>query len=210
MKTRNEFHIGRFSKHLKQARLKKQLTQKELAERIGVTERTIINWEKGRITPKGDIPVPKGVGVLICICNTLECDIDYLLGRIDTLRHETTDICNETGLSEKAAEKLIGWGASLKGKGETLKNPYIGLLNDIIPKLPMSVALDYSSLKSLDGRETRTLNFPTPQDFDDYKKWAEQYPEVVDMKPNQARRFFITEIGKAIELILREVYSDET
>jgi DNA-binding XRE family transcriptional regulator len=36
---------------LKELRLKAELTQKALAERVGVSERTIIHWEMGDVLP---------------------------------------------------------------------------------------------------------------------------------------------------------------
>lgn len=34
------------------ARVNARMTQEEVAEKIGVTKQTIINWEKGRVIPK--------------------------------------------------------------------------------------------------------------------------------------------------------------
>lgn len=40
--------------NLKELRVKKGLTQAELAEKVGVSENTIQNWENGKTVPKGD------------------------------------------------------------------------------------------------------------------------------------------------------------
>ena len=39
---------------LKELRIKMGLTQSELAEKVGVSENTIQNWENGKTMPKGD------------------------------------------------------------------------------------------------------------------------------------------------------------
>lgn len=58
-------------KHLKLARVKKNLTSKELAKLIGVSVDTIWAWESGARPPALD--------ALISIINVLEISPDYLL-----------------------------------------------------------------------------------------------------------------------------------
>lgn len=41
----------KFSDRLREARTQKGLTQAEIAEKLGITRTTIINWEKGVTTP---------------------------------------------------------------------------------------------------------------------------------------------------------------
>ena len=59
---------------------------------------TIQSWEQGKSVPTAD--------VLANICDLLECDADYLLGRIDQRTHDITDAHRYTGLSSKALEQL--------------------------------------------------------------------------------------------------------
>ena len=49
------------------------LTQRALAERIGVKNYTVANWEQNRTEPS--------VKDLIDLANFFECSVDYLLGR---------------------------------------------------------------------------------------------------------------------------------
>lgn len=49
------------------------LTQRELAEKIGVKNYTIANWEQNRTEPS--------VKDLIDLANYFECSVDYLIGR---------------------------------------------------------------------------------------------------------------------------------
>ena len=57
---------------------------------------TIKNYEN----PNKEIS-PK-LSIVYNLCDILECDIDYLLGKIDVPRHETADIMSVTGLTDDA------------------------------------------------------------------------------------------------------------
>lgn len=59
--------------NLKIARMKKKITQEELAEMISCTRNTIVAYEAGRIKPS--------LNKLCLIANILEVTTDYLLGR---------------------------------------------------------------------------------------------------------------------------------
>lgn len=65
-----------FSERLKQLRKSRNITQKELAQELNVTERNYQFWEAGKTKPQLD--------AIIAICNALDCSADYLLGRTDT------------------------------------------------------------------------------------------------------------------------------
>ena len=59
---------------------------------------TIQKWEQGKSTPTAE--------ALANICELLDCDADYLLGRIDQRTHDITDAHRYTGLSPAALEQL--------------------------------------------------------------------------------------------------------
>ncbi len=59
---------------------------------------TIQSWEQGKSTPTAE--------ALANICELLDCDADYLLGRIDQRTHDITDAHRYTGLSPVALEQL--------------------------------------------------------------------------------------------------------
>ena len=52
-------------------RMKKHLTQQELADRLGVTNKAVSNWERGRAIPD--------VGLFDSICKELDLTINELL-----------------------------------------------------------------------------------------------------------------------------------
>jgi transcriptional regulator with XRE-family HTH domain len=65
-----------FSERLRSLRNSKGLSQKNIAEKIGITEAGYQNYEVGRRLPTFE--------KLLAICNALDCSADYLLGRTDT------------------------------------------------------------------------------------------------------------------------------
>lgn len=88
---------------IKQRRKQLGLTQTELAKRLNpgidnVAHTQVAKWEK-----QGTLEVDS----LIRLCNALDCDMDYLLGGIDTPRRATYDVVQETGLSSDAVDSII-------------------------------------------------------------------------------------------------------
>lgn len=65
-----------FGKRLKQIRKEHNLTQKQLADLIGGTERSIQNYEAGDRKPTFD--------VILAILDKVNVDANYLLGRVDS------------------------------------------------------------------------------------------------------------------------------
>ncbi|MBE6772292.1 MAG: helix-turn-helix transcriptional regulator [Ruminococcaceae bacterium] len=70
-----------------------RITQAKLAEVLGVGNDTVNAW------CNGSLPSPTN---LIALANYLECDVDYLLGRIDYVTHENKFISEKTGLTPDA------------------------------------------------------------------------------------------------------------
>lgn len=100
-----------FTERLQECRRRKFSSQQAFAdaymERYGMIRKarndrdnnmfgTIQSWEQGKSTPTAE--------VLANICNLLECDADYLLGRIDQRTHDINDAHRYTGLSAQALE----------------------------------------------------------------------------------------------------------
>lgn len=54
---------------LKAARVNANLTQEEVAEKLGVSKHTVINWENGKVRPKKYM--------LILLSQFYNIDIDY-------------------------------------------------------------------------------------------------------------------------------------
>lgn len=101
----NNDYRNTFGKRIKKERNKKKMTQEVFAEHLGkrlgkekLSIETIRKWEQGRGLPELD--------TLIQLCDILECDMDYLIGRITEPSHKVKDICKSIGFSEKAAIRL--------------------------------------------------------------------------------------------------------
>lgn len=62
-----------FSERLKTLRKEKKLTQKELAEQIGISQKSYSHWETGKNEPSFEN--------LINLADLLEVSLDCLLGR---------------------------------------------------------------------------------------------------------------------------------
>lgn len=67
---------------------------------------TVQSWEQGKSTPAAD--------VLCNICDLLDCDADYLLGRINQRTHDIDDAHRYTGLSAEALEQLHEYRENLR------------------------------------------------------------------------------------------------
>ncbi|MBQ9481695.1 MAG: helix-turn-helix transcriptional regulator [Clostridia bacterium] len=85
---------------LHELRTLKGLTQKQLAEKIGVMNYTIGNWEQGRVEPD--------IANLISLADAFECSVDYLIGR----ENEFGNIIINGDLSESEKE-CVGLFAAL-------------------------------------------------------------------------------------------------
>lgn len=88
-------NIEYFSDKLKTARKSKKITQRELAEKIGVSKWAITSYEQSRTYPS--------IETLIKICEVLDTSADYLLGISDNLPPKLSLV----GLSEEEVRLLL-------------------------------------------------------------------------------------------------------
>ena len=106
-----------FKKNLKKARKRAGYkTQEAFAEALGYSIESVRNWEQGRT-----IPEP---GTLFRLADFLDCDLDYLIGRIDKPTHDLNFITDSLRLSEEAVEKLMKLsGKQLQSISEIIEHP---------------------------------------------------------------------------------------
>lgn len=90
-------------KGLGKARKRKGMTQEDLANHMGVTLKTVMNWEQGIANPSLEI--------MMQLSEDLDCDLDYLTGRIDEKNHDLHYVHEITGLSEEAISKVMTFRA---------------------------------------------------------------------------------------------------
>lgn len=100
----NNSYIGSYIKFMRQ---KAELTQQELAERIGVGKTTVSKWEQGRGIPD--------ITLLYSLSRVLDVDIeDLLAGNLDDIGKEWTGIiCTGTTMDPYLEEREWEWMVSM-------------------------------------------------------------------------------------------------
>ena len=85
---------------LKMIRTAAGLSQREMAERVGVSNKVLSFYEQGRNTPDAFF--------IARFAEVNQCSADYLLGLSDVKTQQTDvrTICHQTGLSEKAVQQI--------------------------------------------------------------------------------------------------------
>ena len=74
---RIKYDINIVNKRIKEIRKLRNLTQQELADKIGVQRQALTNWER-----KTNNTLPS-LENLVILCEVLECSLDYLVGSVD-------------------------------------------------------------------------------------------------------------------------------
>lgn len=67
--------MDNFNNRLRNLRLEKELTQKQVAEAIGLTRNAIVNYESGIREPS--------IETIILLCKYFDVSADYLIGLSD-------------------------------------------------------------------------------------------------------------------------------
>lgn len=67
--------MSKFKERLKELRIEKNLTQKQLSKKLNISEDSIYNWENGRSEPS--------ITDLINLSIILDVTIDYLVGKTE-------------------------------------------------------------------------------------------------------------------------------
>jgi transcriptional regulator with XRE-family HTH domain len=106
-KIMNQEKIGRF---IAKCRKTKKITQSELAEKLGVTDRSVSNWENGKNMPDLSLFKP--------LCETLNITINELL---------SGEKINKNDYQEKLEENIINT-INYSNKKLEQKNHFIGLI----------------------------------------------------------------------------------
>lgn len=95
-------------KRIKTLRKQKHLSQDDLANRLfyiaptkdkALGQSTISSWERGVTLP----PLER----MIALASIFDCDVAYLLGDYSKEKKDNSDICDMTGLSQKALSQLL-------------------------------------------------------------------------------------------------------
>lgn len=107
-----------FSKRLYELRVRKDLTQEELAKGVGTSRSAIANYEQGKRQPSFDM--------LDTIADFFNVDVDFLLGGERTTRILTSSqeqiVTIMDALNEQGCERLIEYAQLLLSSGEYKKH----------------------------------------------------------------------------------------
>ena len=152
--------INNFSTNLKKLRLKHNLTQEKLANKLNVTKQTISLYEKEKRLPD--------LHTLIKISNYFNCSIDSLIYNNTDINISKLD--NLSNLNKNNIEKYI---LEINDKNKNL----ITTLNKVINKLSeinefnSKIITDFSEEFSEELSPSNIVEFnPNSNDFDFYKK----------------------------------------
>lgn len=98
--------MATFSERVKELRIQSELTQQQVADRIGLNKQTISQYERGVRQPDFDI--------LELLCDFFNVSTDYLLGKSDyTIRLlDTSDIAR---LNQKSSKRIPVYGTVTAG-----------------------------------------------------------------------------------------------
>ena len=94
-------------KGFKSARTRKGLKQADVAQAMNVTLKTVMNWEQGVSNPDLDVAMR--------LAELFDCDLDYLVGRIEEPTHDIKTVHDMTKLSVKAIERICAEKATING-----------------------------------------------------------------------------------------------
>ena len=83
----DQIKIGRF---ISECRKKNNLTQMQLAEKLGITDRAISKWENGKAMPDS--------GIMLDLCNELKISVNELL---------SGEVIEMDNYNKKAEENLL-------------------------------------------------------------------------------------------------------
>ena len=96
----NQLKIGKF---IAERRKQKNLTQKQLADKLNITDRAVSKWETGRSLPD--------VAILLELCNILEITVNDLLSgeeiRMDNYKEKTEQLMLDMIKQKEEADKRL-------------------------------------------------------------------------------------------------------
>lgn len=146
-----------FGGKLKEARKKAGYkTQEAFAEAFDCKTESVRNWEQGRTFPE--------IGTLFHLADFLDCDLDYLIGRIDKPTHDLQFITDELRLSEEAVKKLMKLTPrQLQSISEIIEHPKYGRMTAQISDLKDKGRLNDTTAHLIINHVLKGINDqPTP------------------------------------------------
>lgn len=158
----NYEQIGKF---ILEKRKEKKLTQKELAIKIGVTDKAISKWERGQGCPD--------VSILEVLSKELDCSIlELLKGR--EIKNEVIPI---TEANDYIKESFTFNSMNIKNKIKRTLNKFIGIL--IIFIVLMLAYFNITQIIYIDKEYTYTINYSDMKDFIKYSDTIDENINII-------------------------------
>lgn len=158
----NYEQIGKF---ILEKRKEKKLTQKELAIKIGVTDKAISKWERGQGCPD--------VSILEVLSKELDCSIlELLKGR--EIKNEVIPI---TEADDYIKESFTFNSMNIKNKIKRTLNKFIGIL--IIFIVLMLAYFNITQIIYIDKEYTYTINYSDMKDFIKYSDTIDENINII-------------------------------
>ena len=158
----NYEQIGKF---ILEKRKEKKLTQKELAIKIGVTDKAISKWERGQGCPD--------VSILEVLSKELDCSIlELLKGR--EIKNEVIPIIEA---DDYIKESFTFNSMNIKNKIKRTLNKFIGIL--IIFIVLMLAYFNIAQIIYIDKEYTYTINYSDMKDFIKYSDTIDENINII-------------------------------
>ena len=158
----NYEQIGKF---ILEKRKEKKLTQKELAIKIGVTDKAISKWERGQGCPD--------VSILEVLSKELDCSIlELLKGR--EIKNEVIPI---TEADDYIKESFTFNSMNIKNKIKRTLNKFIGIL--IIFIVLILAYFNITQIIYIDKEYTYTINYSDMKDFIKYSDTIDENINII-------------------------------
>ena len=98
MSRKEERYLMKWNKRIKDLREDNDMTQEELATRLGISKRTLLRYESGVSEPT--------ISVLISLSLLFNVSVDYMIGNKDTTEIEDAGLKNQIDVAIKVLENI--------------------------------------------------------------------------------------------------------
>ena len=125
----DQIKIGKF---ISEERKRKKYTQKELAELLGISDKTISKWERGNGFPE--------VSLLLPLCNELEITVNELL---------SGERLEEVDYKKKAEENMVNLVREAQESKKKIILSFVIVFFTLLAAIPLFVIVEYMDLNKV-------------------------------------------------------------
>ncbi|MEE0685087.1 MAG: helix-turn-helix transcriptional regulator [Lachnospiraceae bacterium] len=125
----DQIKIGKF---ISEERKRKKYTQKELAEILGISDKTISKWERGNGFPE--------VSLLLPLCNELEITVNELL---------SGERLEEVDYKKKAEENMVNLVREAQESKKKIILSFVIVFFTLLAAIPLFVIVEYMDLNKV-------------------------------------------------------------